>query len=149
MKKEQKELGWTTRAFFPDVTDIKNHERTSDEALVRHYRQSKSLVDGALAIITAAGEDRCDYCHTAHDLLTAFLDAMEMGGTAFDEAHIHNQPPFVTLDELRKMLGDRGMAEVAIRIDREGFVNYKMVRIGHDYSNKAKKDNGKKQGKAA
>lgn len=149
MKTEQKELGWTTRAFFPNVKDIKNHKETNDEALARHYLQVKSLAKGALAILTAAGDERCDYCHSADDLLTAFLDAMEMGETAFDEARAKNRPPFVSIDELKELLGDRGMAEVTIRVDREGFVNYKMVKIGHDYSVKVKKANGKKPKKAA
>ena len=66
---------------------------------------------------------------------------------AFEKAHLHHQPPFVTFDEFKKMLGDRGLADVTIRIDKEGFVNYKRLRIGHDYSGKAKKANGKKNGK--
>lgn len=149
MKTEQKELGWTSRAFFPDVKDIKNHEESEKEALARHYSKAESLAKGALAILTAAGDERCDYCHSADNLLTAFLDAMEMGETAFDVARAKNPPPFVSLDELKELLGDRGQAEVTIRVDREGFVNYKMVKVGHDYSVKAKKANGKKSSKAA
>ncbi len=145
---ERHELGWTTQAFFPDVTDIKNHEERGDEALVRHYHRAKSLAEGALAILVSAGEARCEYCCSAEHLLAAFLDVMAIGEEAFDKARVHNQPPFVTVDEFKEMLGDRGMAEVVFIVNKDGFTANKRVRIGLDYSGKLKKANGKKNGKS-
>ncbi len=148
MEKEQKELGWTTRAFFPDVTDIKNHKESKEEALSRHFDRAKPLLEGAMALLMTDDPGAFEATNV-RQLLQAFLDTMEMGEDAFDEAYLYNRPPFVTLDELGKMLGNLGQADVTIRIDREGFVNYKMVRIGRDLSVRAKKVNGKKNGKKA
>jgi len=139
---ERKERGWTTKAFFPDVTDILNHKETAEAAMSRHYTQARPLAEGTLALLNAGAEDGCDCCKSAHELLAAFLDAMEMGEKVFDEADVHNRPPFVSLDELGKMLGDRGQAEVAICVNREGYAEPRRVRIGQDYS-------VKNQGKAA
>ncbi len=148
METEQRVLGYTTRAFFPDVTDIKNHEESREEALWRHFERAKPLLEGAMAVLRGDNPG-AEEAFGARDLLEAFLDVMEMGEEAFEEADLRNQPPFVTFDEFRKLLGDLGYAEVTIRMDNEGFTNHKMVRIGRDLSAKAKKANGKKQGKAA
>ena len=138
MRTKQKELGWTTMAFFPDVTAIKNHEESEEEALSRHLHRAKPLLIGALGILTAAGDGRCDHCIHAEELLTSYIDAAEMGKRAFNEVDVHNQPSFVTLDELGKMLGDRGWAEVTIRLDNTGFENNQRLRIGRDYRVNAK-----------
>ena len=146
METEQRVLGYTTRAFFPDVTDIKNHEESREEALWRHFERAKPLLQGAMAVLEGDNPG-ADEAFGARELLEAFLDAMEMGEDAFEEADIHNQPPFVTFDELQKMLGDVGQADVTIRIDNEGYITQKMIRIGRDMSVKAKEANGKKNGK--
>lgn len=146
METEQRVLGYTTRAFFPDVTDIKNHEESKEKALWRHFERAKPLAEGALAVLMTDNPG-AEEAFSARDLLEAFLDAMAMGEEALDEANIHNQPPFVTLDELEKMIGGTGLAEVTVIVDGEGFTSGKMVRIGRDMSFKAEKGNGKKNGK--
>jgi len=147
METEQRVLGYTTKAFFPDVRYIKSHEESREEALCCHFDRAKSLLKGALAVLERDNPG-AEEAFAARELLEAFLDAMEMGEEAFEEADLHNQPPFVTLDELGKRLGDRGTAEVTIIIDAEGSTDGKIVRIGHDRDAKPKKANGKKQAKA-
>lgn len=131
METEQRVLGYTTRAFFPDVTDIKNHEESKEKALWHHFERAKPLLDGALAVLMGDNPG-AEEAFGARELLEAFLDAMEIGEEAFEEADI--RPPFITLDELGKRLGDAGLAEVTIIIDGEGSTDGKRIRIGHDYS---------------
>ncbi len=145
---EKHELGWTTAAFFPDVREIKNHEQGRHEALAHHYDRAKYLAVGALAVLDQGDGPADENGSAARALIGAFLDAMQMGEEAFEDADIHNRPPLVTFDELKKMLGDLGHAEVKVIVDNDGFVNFKMVRVGRDLSSALPKANGKKNGKA-